>query len=71
MWASTGLRPVAGTTIDFRVLLPALSEREMLLLLLPIGNSETQRESRTLLFRNDLLTLMLTKNLMDSALLLS
>ena len=33
MWASAGLRPVAGTTIDFRVLPPALSEREMLLLL--------------------------------------
>ena len=33
MWASAGLRPVAGTTIDFRVLPPGLSEREMLLLL--------------------------------------
>ena len=33
MWASAGLRPVAGTTIDFRVLPPALSEREMPLLL--------------------------------------
>ena len=33
MWVSTGLRPVAGTTIDSRVLPHALSEREMLLLL--------------------------------------
>ena len=33
MWASIGLRPVAGTTIDFRVLPPFLSEREKLLLL--------------------------------------
>ena len=33
MWASAGLRPVAGTTIDFRVLPPVLSEREMLLML--------------------------------------
>ena len=29
MWASVGLRPVAGTTIDFRVLPPSLSEREL------------------------------------------
>ena len=28
MWASVGLRPVVGTTIDFRVLPPKLSERE-------------------------------------------
>ena len=28
MWASVGLRPVAGTTIDFKVLPPSLSERE-------------------------------------------
>ena len=27
MWASFGLRPVVGTTIDFRVLPPMLSER--------------------------------------------
>ena len=33
MWASVGLRPVAGTTIDFRVLPPTLSEREKLLML--------------------------------------
>ena len=33
MWASVGLRPVAGTTIDFRVLPPSLSEREKLLML--------------------------------------
>ena len=33
MWASVGLRPVAGTTIDFRVLPPILSEREKLLML--------------------------------------
>ena len=26
MWASVGLRPVAGTTVDFRVLPPSLSE---------------------------------------------
>ena len=32
MWASV-LRPVAGTTIDFRVLPPSLSEREKLLML--------------------------------------
>ena len=31
MWASVGLRPVVGTTIDFRVLPPILSEREKLL----------------------------------------
>ena len=28
MWASVGLRPVVGTTIDFKVLPPILSERE-------------------------------------------
>ena len=41
MWASIGLRPVAGTTIDFRVLPPFLSEREKLLLsqVLPCPNS--------------------------------
>ena len=33
MWASVGLRPVVGTTIDFRVLPPILSEREKLLML--------------------------------------
>ena len=33
MWASVGLRPVAGTTIDFKVLPPSLSEREKLLIL--------------------------------------
>ena len=33
MWASVGLRPVVGTTIDFRVLPPVLSDREKLLLL--------------------------------------
>ena len=33
MWASVGLRPVAGTTIEFRVLPPSLSEREKLLML--------------------------------------
>ena len=33
MWASFGLRPVVGTTIDFRVLPPILSEREKLLML--------------------------------------
>ena len=33
MWASVGLRPVAGTTIDFRLLPPSLSEREKLLML--------------------------------------
>ena len=33
MWACVGLRPVAGTTIDFRVLPPSLSERETLLML--------------------------------------
>ena len=33
MWASVRLRPVAGTTIDFRVLPPILSEREKLLML--------------------------------------
>ena len=33
MWACAGLRPVAGTTIDFRVLPPSLSERETLLML--------------------------------------
>ena len=33
MWASFGLRPVVGTTIDFRVLPPTLSEREKLLML--------------------------------------
>ena len=33
MWASFGLRPVVGTTIDFRVLPPMLSEREKLLML--------------------------------------
>ena len=30
MWISVGLRPVAGTTIDFRALPPSLSEREKL-----------------------------------------
>ena len=33
MWASVGLRPVVGTTIDFKVLPPILSEREKLLML--------------------------------------
>ena len=33
MWASVGLRPVVGTTIDLKVLPPILSEREKLLLL--------------------------------------
>ena len=33
MWASVGLRPVAGTTIDFKVLPPSLSEKEKLLIL--------------------------------------
>ena len=33
MWASVGLRPVAGTTIDFKVLPPSLSERKKLLIL--------------------------------------
>ena len=33
MWASVGLRPVVGTTIDFGVLPPMLSEREELLML--------------------------------------
>ena len=33
MWASIGLRPVVGTTIDFRVLPPILSEREKLFML--------------------------------------
>ena len=33
MWASFGLRPVVGTTIDFRVLPPILSERKKLLML--------------------------------------
>ena len=33
MWASVGLRPVAGTTIDFKVSPPSLSEREKLLML--------------------------------------
>ena len=33
IWASSGLRPVVGTTIDFRVLPPILSEREKLLTL--------------------------------------
>ena len=32
-WIPMGLRPVAGTTIDFRVLPPSLSEREKLLML--------------------------------------
>ena len=49
---------------------PALSEREMYSCF-PVGNSGTQRVSRTLPFRNGLLTLMLTKDLMGSALLLS
>ena len=33
MWASVSLRPVAGTTIDFKVSPPSLSEREKLLML--------------------------------------
>ena len=33
MWTSVGLRPVVGTTIDFRVLPPTLFEREKLLML--------------------------------------
>ena len=33
MWASVGLRPVVGTTIDLRVLPPILSERAKLLML--------------------------------------
>ena len=33
MWASVGLRCVVGTTIDFKVLPPMLSEREKLLML--------------------------------------
>ena len=33
LWASVGLRPVVGTTIDFKVLPPCLSERENLLML--------------------------------------
>ena len=33
MWASVGLRPVVGTTIDLKVQPPPLSEREKLLLL--------------------------------------
>ena len=40
VWASVGLRPVVGTTID-RVLPPLLSEREKLLLLF-VGNSGIQ-----------------------------
>ena len=31
MWASVGLRPVAGTTIDFRVLPPSLSAYALVL----------------------------------------
>ena len=33
MWASVGLRPVAGTTIDFKLSPPSLSDREKLLML--------------------------------------
>ena len=33
LWASVGLRPVVGTTIDFKVLPPILAERKKLLLL--------------------------------------
>ena len=33
LWANVGLRPVVGTTIDFKVLPPILSERENLLML--------------------------------------
>jgi len=38
MWASVGIRPVVGTTIDFKVLPPILSEREKLLMALPCPN---------------------------------
>ena len=53
--ASVGLRPVAGTTIDFKVLPPSLSEREKLLML-----SCWQLGSRALPCPNGLLELMLT-----------
>ena len=41
MWASVGLRPVVGTTIDFKVLPPILSEREKLLVVLAtVGSNQ-------------------------------
>ena len=59
MWASVGLRPVAGTTIDFRVLPPSLSEREKHLCS-RAGNSGTLLGSRALPRPNGLLELMWT-----------
>ena len=70
MWASAGLRPVAGTTIDFRVLPPVLSERECYLCYL-VGNSGTQQVSRALPCPNGWLELRLKKDLMGIAPLLS
>ena len=54
MWAS------AGTTIDFKVLPPSLSEREKLLIYSRAGNSGTPLGSRALPCPNGLLELMLT-----------
>ena len=59
MWASVGLRPVAGTTIDFRVLPPSLSEREKCLCS-RAGNSGMPLGSRALPCPNGLLELMWT-----------
>ena len=61
MWASVGLRPVAGTTIDFKVSPPSLSEREKLLML----NSGMPLGSRALPCPNGSLELMLTLGRMD------
>ena len=71
MWASAGLRPVAGTTIDFRVLPPALSEREMLLLLSCWQQWDPTSVSNSALSQWLIDIVMLTKDLMGSALLLS
>ena len=57
MWASVGFRPVAGTTIDFRVLPPSLSEGKNCLCS-RAGNSRIPLVSRTLLCLNGLLELM-------------
>ena len=60
MWASVGFRPVAGTTIDFKVLPPSLSEREKNYLCSRAGSSGMPLGSRALPCPNGWLELMLT-----------
>ena len=64
MWASVGLRPVAGTTIDFRVLPPILLKGRNCLCS-RAGNSGMPLVSRALPCPNGLLELMWTLDRMD------